>query len=143
VVPPPPPDMDVWRAILDRVRSARPSLASVLEHAVPLETTPSRLVVGFEAGAAFLAARASETEALELLTREVRAHFGRPTQVVLDLSVDRVKQGASTVASIDAERRSSEMAKARARIEAHPVVQEAVRLFGAHIRDVKLPSGEQ
>jgi DNA polymerase-3 subunit gamma/tau len=143
VAPPPPPDMDVWRAILDRVRSSRPSLASVLEHAVPLETTPSRVVVGFEPGAAFLAARASETEALELLTREVRAHFGRPTQVVLDLSANRVGPGAGTVASIDAERRSSEMAKARAVVEAHPVVQEAVRLFGAHIRDVKLPSGEQ
>jgi hypothetical protein len=135
--------MEVWRTILDRLRGSNPSLASVLEHAVPLETTPSRLVVGFEPGAAFLAARASEAEALEILTREVRAHFGRPTLVALDLSAGRVERGAGTVASIDAERRSSEMAKARAAVEAHPIVQEAVRLFGAHIRDVKLPSGEQ
>ena len=33
-------------------------------------------------------------------------------------------------------------AEARARVEAHPVVQEAVRLFGAQLRDVKLPTGE-
>jgi len=135
--------MDAWRAILDRLRLSHASLASVLEHAVPLETTATRLVLGFEPGAAFLAARASETEALELLTREVRAHFGRPTQVALDLSAGRVKPGSRSVASLDAERRSSELAKARATVEAHPLVREAVRLFGAHIRDVKLPSSEQ
>ena len=49
-------------------------------------STPPRVVVGFEPSAAFLAARASEPEALEELTREVRAHFGAPTQVALDLS---------------------------------------------------------
>jgi DNA polymerase-3 subunit gamma/tau len=137
----PEPDMAVWRAILDRVRAKRPALASVLEHAVPLETTRSRLVVGFEPGAAFLGARASEPEALEDLTREVRAHFGAPTQVALDLSA-RAPANVKTVASLEAERRSAEAAKARAAVEGHPLVQEAVRLFGAQLRDVKLPSGE-
>jgi len=41
-----------------------------------------------------------------------------------------------------ADRRSAELAKARAAVEGHPLVQEAVRLFGAQLRDVKLPSGE-
>jgi len=27
-------------------------------------------------------------------------------------------------------------------VEGHPLVQEAIRLFGAQLRDVKLPSGE-
>ncbi|HEY6459455.1 MAG TPA: DNA polymerase III subunit gamma/tau, partial [Polyangiaceae bacterium] len=97
---PPPssePDMAVWRAILERVRAKRPALASVLEHAVPLETTRARLVVGFEPGAAFLGARASEPEALEDLTREVRAYFGAPTQVALDLSA-RPGSNVKTVA---------------------------------------------
>jgi hypothetical protein len=47
-----------------------------------------------------------------------------------------------TVASVDAERRAADLAKARAAIEAHPVVQEAVRIFGAQVRDVRLPPGE-
>jgi hypothetical protein len=130
----------VWRAILDRLRQSRPALASVFEHAYALETTASRVVVGFDAGAAFLGARASEPEALEALTREVRAHFGAPTQVALDLSA-RPAAGAKTVASVDAERRTAELAKARAAVESHPIVQEAVRLFGAQVRDVKLPGG--
>ncbi|HTQ47798.1 MAG TPA: DNA polymerase III subunit gamma/tau [Polyangiaceae bacterium] len=146
LVPPPPvqvapaPGLDVWRAILERVQVVRPALASVLQHAVPMELTRTRTVVGFESGASFFAARASEPEALEILTREVRAHFGAPTQVVLDVSATPTS-GLRTVASIDAEKRSEELAKARAAVENHPLVQQAVRLFGATVRDVKLPSG--
>jgi DNA polymerase-3 subunit gamma/tau len=154
---------DAWRAILERVRTNRPALASVLEHALPLEVSASRVVVGFEPGDAFLAARASEPESLEALTREVRAYFGAPTQVALDLSAKSAGRGgegqsadgtaaarqsawqsrqARSVASVDAERRSAEVAEARARVEGHPLVQESIRLFGAQLRDVKLPNGE-
>jgi hypothetical protein len=108
----------------------------------------TRVLLGFEASAAFLAARASEPESLDALTREVRAHFGAPTQVEVALDLPsgpspRARQPSSrSVASVDAERRSAELAESRARIESHPLVQEAVRLFGAQVREVKLPSGE-
>jgi hypothetical protein len=102
---------------------------------------PSRVVLGFEPSAAFLAARASEPDALDDLTREVRAHFGAPTQVALDLSA-RPRPGVTpkTIAALDAEQRTAELARARATVEDHPVVKEAIRLFGAQLRDVKLPS---
>jgi DNA polymerase-3 subunit gamma/tau len=135
------PDLDVWRAIVERLRPVRPALASVLEHAVPLELNPRRVTVGFEPSASFFAARASEPESLEAMTREIRAHFSAPTQVAVDLSA-RPGPTLKTVASIDAEKRTAELARARADIEGHPVVREAVRLFGAQLRDVKLPSGE-
>ena len=135
------PDLDVWRVIVERVRAAQPALASVLEHAVPIELHARRAVLGFEAGASFFAARAGEADSLEALTREIRAHFGAPTQVAVDLSA-RPSAGLKTVASVDAERRSAELSKARATIEGHPIVLEAVRLFGAQLRDVKLPSTE-
>jgi DNA polymerase III subunit gamma/tau len=139
--PPPAPDLAVWRAILDRVRARRPALASVLDHALPLETTAARFLVGFEPGAAFLGARASEPDALEELTRAVRAHFGAPTSVAMDLSA-RAAAGTKTIASLDSEKNAAELARARAAVEAHPLVQEAVRLFGAQLRDVKLPASE-
>jgi DNA polymerase-3 subunit gamma/tau len=138
--PSPCPDVDAWRAILGRLRASRPALAPTFEHALPLEIGPARVVVGFEPAASFLAARASEPEALEALTRAVRAHFGAPTHVALDLSAPPPRGGVRTVASLDAEKRSAELAKARAAVENHPVVQEIVRLFGAQVREVKLPS---
>jgi hypothetical protein len=134
-------DLGAWRAILDRIRQSRPGLASIFEHAIPLEVGAARVLLGFEPSAAFLAARASEPEALEEVTREIRAHFGGPTQVALDLAA-KPMGGVRTVASLDAEVRAQELAKARAAVEGHPIVREAVRLFGAQIRDVKLPGGE-
>ncbi|HEV3191211.1 MAG TPA: hypothetical protein VGY54_11970, partial [Polyangiaceae bacterium] len=136
------PEVEPWRAILERVRLARPALASVLEHAAILEVTAARIAIAFESSAAFLAARAGEPESLEVLTREARAYFGEQTQVVLDRSVNPMPH-ARTVASLDADLRSAELAKARAAIEGHAVVQEALRIFGAKIRDVKLPNGER
>jgi DNA polymerase-3 subunit gamma/tau len=138
----PPPDTAAWQAIITRLReSSKGPFASFYEHALPIEVTASRVVVGFEASASFQATRASEPDALEALTRAVRAHFGAPTQVVLEVGA-KAAAGVRTVASLDAERRSAELASARAAVENHPLVQEAIRLFGAQLRDVKLPSSD-
>ncbi|MGH7272095.1 MAG: hypothetical protein ACREJ3_16820, partial [Polyangiaceae bacterium] len=97
-----------------------------------------RVVVGFDATAGFLAARASEPQALELLTRTIRAHFDAPTEVVLELSA-KPAPGIRTVAEVEAERRDALTAEARAVIADHPIVKEAIRVFGAQLREVKLP----
>jgi hypothetical protein len=75
------------------------------------------------------------------LTREVRGHFAAPTQVVVDAAASP-SAGSRTVASVDAERRSAAVVEARAAVQAHPVVQEAIRLFGAKVLDVKLPTSD-
>jgi DNA polymerase-3 subunit gamma/tau len=135
------PENDAWRAVIEQLRSTQAPFAAFFEHALPLEVTAERVVVGFEPANAFHAARAGETDALEALTRAVRAHFGAPTQVVLEVAAKPVN-GVRTVAALNAERRAADLANARATIQAHPVVQEAIRLFGAQLRDVKLPSGD-
>jgi DNA polymerase III subunit gamma/tau len=131
-------DRAAWHAVITLLREAQAPVASFFEYALPLEMTASRVVIGFELSAAFQAARAGEPEALEALTQAVRAHFGAPTQVVLEVA-SKGAPGVRTVASLDAERRSAELAAARAAVEAHPVVQEAMRVFGASLSDVKLP----
>ncbi|MBV9946084.1 MAG: DNA polymerase III subunit gamma/tau, partial [Myxococcales bacterium] len=134
--------VDVWRAILDRVRSVRPGLASVLEHGAPLEVNQARVVIRFDEAAEFLSARAREAEALDVLTREVRRHFGAETQVSLEARASPPPAAARTVASLDAERRAVATASARAAVEGHPVVQEAIRIFAARVHDVKLPNND-
>jgi DNA polymerase-3 subunit gamma/tau len=138
----PAPAMDAWRAIVERVRAARPALGSVLEHAMPLEVGAARLVVGFEPSAGFVAARASEPDALDLLTSAARAHFGGPTEVVVETSARGPAHGVRSVASVEAENRTAEIARLRTAVQTHPVVAEAIRVFGARIQDVKLPNGD-
>jgi DNA polymerase III subunit gamma/tau len=138
-LPPVPPDLQAWRAILDRVRASRPALASVLEHAAPIEVRSERVLLGYAPGD-FLGAQASEEESALLLQREVRAHFGAATKVELDLSM-RTPVVAS-VATIDHALRQQELAKARAEVENHPLVKSAIAILGAELREVRLPGGD-
>ena len=142
VPPPPTPGSsladDPWRTILERVRSVRPALASVLEHAVPRAVAADQVTLGLEEGT-FLLARASERDSLDLLTREVRAYFGAPTRVVLDSSPNAPEGAAASIASVEAEQRSAETARLRSMIQTHPIVEEALRVFGAKLQDVRLP----
>jgi len=144
VAVPSPPDVatevEPWRAIVERVRVARPPLASVLEHATPIEIGAGRVIIAFDPSAAFLATRAGEPEALALLTRAAQDHFGTP--IVVELQSSTRPEGARTVAAIDADQRAAEISRARAAVEGHPIVQEAIRLFGAQLRDVRLPAGD-
>jgi DNA polymerase-3 subunit gamma/tau len=135
--------LENWRAILRRIAVARPALGSIFEHATVIELTPERATVGFEAQS-FAGAQAKEPEALETLTREVRAHFGKATHVALDLMVQRAPTSPiATVASIDAARRKEAAEKARGRVKAHPLVLEAIRLFGAEVREVRIREEEE
>ena len=131
-------DLAAWRTILARVRTARPALASIFEHGVPIEMSRAHVLLGFTPDS-FLGAQAAEAEALEVLTREVRAHFGAPTPVALDLSM---KAAGPSVAAIDAEQRKEASAKARAAVEKHPIVVQAIALLGAELKDVRLPAGD-
>jgi DNA polymerase-3 subunit gamma/tau len=130
------PALDTWRIILERVRAAKPSLASVFERGVPVEVTAQRVLLGFPPDS-FLGAQAADAEALDVLTREVRAHFAAATEVALDLSL---KTAGPTVASIDAERHREAVAAARAAVEKHPLVAAAIAILGAELKDVRLPN---
>jgi hypothetical protein len=133
--------MRAWQAIVERVRGGAAPLASVFEHALPVQVGPDALLLGFEPSAAFLSARASEPDALDALARAARAHFGTAVRVAIDAGA-RALPGARTLAAIAAEQRGAELAKARAAVEGHPLVRDAIRLFDAQLRDVKLPGGD-
>ncbi len=139
--PPPPPrlerpaNLDAWRAIVERVSAVKPEVASYFALGVPLEVTAQRVLVGFQPHS-FEGVRASDPEAMDLLQREARAHFGIDTKVALDLTA---RAGGVTLAMIDAEEKREALAKARAAVEAHPLVRKAIALFGAELTSVKLP----
>jgi DNA polymerase-3 subunit gamma/tau len=130
----------VFRTILGRVAETHPAVASVFEHASVLELTEARAVLGFSAQS-FAGAQAKEPEALEVVTRVLRAHFGAPTEVVLDLSA-RVS-AAGTVAVAAAAERKQMTDKAKATAAAHPLVVEALRVFHGELLEVRLREEEE
>ena len=139
--PPPrlerPANLDDWRAILGRVRGTKGHVAAIFEHGVPLEVTAERVLVGYQTGS-FEGAQASEPEAMDLLQREARAHFAADTKVALDLSA----RAGTTVAALDAAQRKIELVKAQTAAQGRPLVQKAIALFGAELKDIRLPDSD-
>ena len=132
--------LEIFRGILSSVAESDPAVASIFEHAVVLELSPSRARLGFPQGS-FAGMQAKEPEALEVVTRAVRAHFGAPTEVAVDLSVRAASR--ETVAVADAARRKDAMEKAKAEAAAHPLVVEALRVFRGQLLEVRLREEEE
>ncbi|HMJ54260.1 MAG TPA: DNA polymerase III subunit gamma/tau [Polyangiaceae bacterium] len=127
--------LDAWRAVLGRIRAERAPLASILEHASPIAFSAERVVLGYEPGS-FLAAQATESSHVELLTRHVREYFGTVTPVAFDLTAS--PKANASVASIDIEERRVRLEQARRVVAEHPLVKAAIDILGAELKDVRV-----
>lgn len=125
----------MFRAVLDIVRTKRPALASVLEHAVLLHIGPDRLTLGFE-GDTFLSKQAQEPLAQDILRSALAMHFGGRPDVTFE-SVAPMS-GLATIAQLDSAERKTRLESARRAIANHPLVTAAIELLGAELRDVRL-----
>lgn len=134
--------IETWRALLAKVKPVRPAIAATLELAAPHVVTRERIVLGFEPDS-FENGRAGETDAKEVLRETAQAFFGTeaPPEVSFDMSA-RGSKGAS-VASLDAAKKKAALLEARAQVEKHPLVQKAIALFDAELKDIKLPAQEE
>ena len=102
--------------------------------------TRDRILLGFEPGS-FEDGRAEESDARAVLTETAHVFFGAsaPPDVVFDMSAHGSK-GAS-VASLDAAKRKAALVEARALVSNHALVQKAIALFDAELKDIRLPGG--
>ena len=133
--------IESWRAILAVVKLTHPAIAATLELAAPTIVTRDRILLGFEPGS-FEDGRAEESDAKTVLAEMAQAFFraDAPPDVTFDVSV-RGSKGAS-VASLDAAKRKAALIEARGRVEKHPLVQKAIALFDAELKDIKVPAQE-
>jgi DNA polymerase-3 subunit gamma/tau len=129
--------LDRFRAIVTAIRAVRPHLASLLEHAYVIEISSERLRLGFEQGH-FAADQVQLPAERNVLEREARSILGAGAQILIETNV-RPTQRSATLAAVDKEKRDTDTAKARAEVESHPAVQKVIALFGAEIREIKLP----
>jgi DNA polymerase-3 subunit gamma/tau len=126
-------NLEAWRKIIDRLRPINPGLASVFGSATLLKVEPLEVRLGFSAVDAFLAEQAKDPGNLEMLTRETRAHFGAATVVSLELSRAKAP-GATSLAAVELAEDEARIASLKAKVLAHPVVAEAVALFGGDVK---------
>jgi DNA polymerase-3 subunit gamma/tau len=131
------PDLEsVFRSLVGRVAAVRPELAAKLEHAVLIEAGAGRVVLAWPPDSMFgkLVAEADPTALIERAASEL---FGTPTQIVHELDSPRT-QGRKTLSHLEAEARELRRKDAYERVRHHPRVEEALEIFGARVRDVRL-----
>jgi DNA polymerase-3 subunit gamma/tau len=135
------PAVETWRSILALVKKEHPAVAATLELAAPNVVAPDRIVLGFEPGS-FEDGRAEESDARIILAKVAQLFFDGPAPAVtFDMSARGSKN--ASVASLDAAKRKAAIAQARSLVEKHPLVQKAIAIFDAELKDIRLPAQEE
>jgi DNA polymerase-3 subunit gamma/tau len=128
--------LEVWREIVESVAELRPELAAMLEHAVPMVVEPGQINIAWEP-ASILGREASQKAGRELLAKVAHDHFGVPCAVTMELESERAR-GAPTLSAWKLADRKRQSRVAAAQAKSHPRVADALEIFGARLKDLKL-----
>ncbi|MFP6685288.1 MAG: hypothetical protein VB934_11270 [Polyangiaceae bacterium] len=128
--------LKAWVAILGAISKQKPAVASMFQHASPLRIEAGVVHVAFPPGG-FATEHATSKDARELVAAIASKHFGEATQLEIDLSGEHAD--VETVAEQRSAEKAAALAEERRRVEQHPMVQTALEVFDAEIRDIRLP----
>jgi DNA polymerase III subunit gamma/tau len=138
-----------WRMLVEAVRAARkPSLAAVLEHAVPISIAPSLVVIGLRKGDG-RAGMITDKENRQTLEAAFERVLGRRPEIKVGEAPAEAPAGsrngagpgddpAGATLAEQKERARSRSSAARVAIgREHPTVRSVVELLGGEIEDVR------
>ena len=140
--PPPGAELEgeeAFERLVDYVNEHRPSLGSFLTHARPRRVLAGEVILAMEPGS-FFADQIRAPRNLKALEHFCSEFFGRPTRV----QVEELGEGDGPSLA-DSREQAARKADADLRQEAldHPMVKEAIRVFGAQVDHVKTNSGTE
>ena len=126
---------EAWRRFVDKVRTVRPAVASVLEHGRLTQYSPEGVEIAFALNTFYWeAARDSDTHAL--LLKLLHEHFGQTVSLKVVPLRDGMATGLSLAESLQKEREVFEDGIKDSALE-HDAVRGAVKILGAEIQQVR------
>jgi hypothetical protein len=128
--------LPVWERIIGHIREARPALAAVLEHGIPLSIEREKLVLGFPEGS-FFGKQAESRESKEGIAEGASKVIGKSPEIVIRFTEEAEKAGLS-VAEASARQRTDLREERKREALAHPRVQEALQIFPEGAGNVKV-----
>jgi DNA polymerase III subunit gamma/tau len=125
------------RAVAAALRKERATWGSLLEHGVIVRCDSEALEIAYEKRS-FLAAQLTDSQVADAFTRATKNELGAAARLLL------CEGGLTgrTLAQLASEQKSQAMDAARREAIAHPAVQDAITIFKAEVRNVKLPNDE-
>jgi DNA polymerase-3 subunit gamma/tau len=127
-----------WRLVVERLRTRRPDMAAVFDHAAPQRLDPVALELTWAEGDV-LREQASDPSYLAELGRAAHAELGQTPRIAFTSSPTQQREHV-TLAARDTQRREAARRDAIARVRHHPRVAQLMELFGARVKEVRLPT---
>lgn len=125
-----------WERFVAFCIEKNPSIGSVLEHGSPLKLEPGVMEIGFPAGSYYLNA-AQDADSIREVTGLAREFCGSATTVKIKSITPETGESPQSLAEkkkCDQEQRLEGLKQA---VAEHPVINEALRLFGGTITDIR------
>jgi DNA polymerase-3 subunit gamma/tau len=126
-----------WRLLVERLRTRRPDIAAVFDHAAPTRLDGGALELTWAVGDV-LREQALDPSYLAELGRAAAAELGETPRISFTSSIPPGEH--VTLATMDAQLREAARRDAIARVRNHPRVAQVIELFGARVKEVRLPT---
>ena len=120
------------------VSKKKPSIGSVLNHARPLEVSPQQVKIALIPNS-FFADQMKNDRNKKDLQQFCRDFFRAETQLVVEVAGEEA--GPTLSEAWEQERKQNEDGIKKDSIS-HPAVQEAIRVFGAEVEQIKISKGK-
>jgi DNA polymerase-3 subunit gamma/tau len=127
-----------WKDLVAVVSKKKPSIGSVLNHARPLEVSPEQVKIALIPNS-FFADQMKNDRNKRDLQQICRDFFRADTRLVIETAGEDA--GPTLSEAREQERKQTEDG-IKKDSTAHPAVQEAIRVFGAEVEQIKISKGE-
>jgi DNA polymerase-3 subunit gamma/tau len=127
-----------WQELVAFVSKKKPSIGSVLNHARPLEVTPQQVKIALIPNS-FFADQMKNDRNKKDLQKICRDFFKAETKLIIETAGDEA--GPTLSEAREQERKQTEDTIKKDSLS-HPSVQEAIRVFGAEVEQVRINKGK-
>jgi DNA polymerase-3 subunit gamma/tau len=127
-----------WKDLVAFVSKKKPSIGSVLNHARPLQVSPEQVKIALIPGSFFSDQMKNDRNRKDL-QQICRDFFRADTQLVVEAAAEEA--GPTLSEAWEQDRKQTEESIKKESIS-HPAVQEAMRVFGAEVEQIKINKGK-
>jgi DNA polymerase III subunit gamma/tau len=125
-----------WERFVAFTVEKRPSIGSVLEHGSPLKLEPGLMEIGFPTGSYYLIS-AQDADSIKEIKALAHEFSGAATTVKIKPIIPETGASPQSLAEKKKSDREQRMKTLKQEVAAHPVINEALRLFGGTITDIR------
>jgi DNA polymerase-3 subunit gamma/tau len=125
-----------WERFVAFVVEKRPAIGSILEHGSPLKLEPGLMEIGFPAGSYYLTS-AQDADSIKEIRELAQEFSGAATAVKIKSIIPETGDSPQSLAEKKKSDREQRIEGLKQDVAAHPVINEALRLFGGTITDIR------